>query len=191
MEAYYYGKYHPSDESNTKKIYKIRRRKNLNNRQNLDASKLANVRREILRDKRLTDTELSQIEETAKKRTPERNVEPVLIMENLENEEIDQVTNKIEKVVKIVQQEEQADKIEQENYELEPETKEIKKEILREIHQIKYMKIEEREKLCKIRWNKKAKILINRAKIATKEILCECEETLEIMNKLFMQEFML
>ena len=163
----------------------------MNNRQNLDASKLANVRREILRDKRLTDTELSQIEETAKKRTPERNVESVPIMENLENEEIDQVTNKIEKVVKIVQQEEQADKIEQENYELELETKEIKKEILRETHQIKYMKIEEREKLCKIRWNKKAKILINRAKIATKEILCECEETLEIMNKLFMQEFML
>ena len=43
------------------------------------------------------------------------------------------------------------------------------------------MKIEEKEKLCKIRLDKKAKILTNRANIATKEILCECEETLEIM----------
>ena len=45
------------------------------------------------------------------------------------------------------------------------------------------MKIEEREKLYKIRSDKKAKILINRAKIATKEILCECEETIENMNE--------
>ena len=32
MEAYYYAKYHPSDESNTKQTYKIWREKNLNNR---------------------------------------------------------------------------------------------------------------------------------------------------------------
>ena len=44
------------------------------------------------------------------------------------------------------------------------------------------MKIEERENLCKMRLDKKAKILINRAKIATKEILREFEEALETMN---------
>ena len=45
------------------------------------------------------------------------------------------------------------------------------------------MKIEERENLCKTRLDKKVKILMNRMKIATKEILCECEETLETMNE--------
>ena len=45
------------------------------------------------------------------------------------------------------------------------------------------MKIEEREKLSKFTLDKKAKILINRFKIATKEILRACEETLETMNK--------
>ena len=45
------------------------------------------------------------------------------------------------------------------------------------------MKIEEREKLCEIKLDKKAKILINRAKIATKEILYECEEKLETLNE--------
>ena len=45
------------------------------------------------------------------------------------------------------------------------------------------MKTEERKKLCKIRSDKKTKILINRAKIATKEILCRREETLEIINE--------
>ena len=53
---------------------------------------------------------------------------------------------------------------------------------------MKYMRVEEREKLCKIRSDKRAKMLINRAKISTKEILRECEET---SVKLFMQELML
>ena len=52
-------------------------------------------------------------------------------MENLDNEEIEQMINKIRKREKIVQQEKQADKFEQENYEPEPEIKEIKEEILR------------------------------------------------------------
>ena len=78
--------------------------------------------------------------------TPERNVEPTLIMENLDNEEIEQMINKIRKGEKIIQQEKQTDKIEQENYELEPETKKIKEEILRKMHQIKYIEIEEKQK---------------------------------------------
>ena len=41
------------------------------------------------------------------------------------------------------------------------------------------MRVEEREKLCKIRSDERVRILINRAKIATKEILRKCEETLE------------
>ena len=45
------------------------------------------------------------------------------------------------------------------------------------------MKTEERKKLCKIRSDKKTKILINRAKMATKEILCRSEETLQTINE--------
>ena len=83
----------------------------------------------------------------------------------------------------MIHQEKQIYKIEQENYELKPETKEIKEQISRKIRQIKYMKIEEREKLSKFKLDKKAKILINRVKIATNEILRACEETPETMNK--------
>ena len=85
----------------------------MNNRQYIDANKLANVRRQILRDKRLTDTEISQIEKDARNMIPESNVETVLKMENLDNEEIEQMINKIRKREKIVQQEKQADKFEQ------------------------------------------------------------------------------
>ena len=73
--------------------------------------------------------------------------------------------------------------MEQVDYELQPEIKKLKEKILRKIHQIKYMRVEQREKLCKIGSGKRARILINRAKIATKEILPECEETLENINE--------
>ena len=146
MEAYYYAKYHPSDESNTKQTYKIWREKNLNNRQYIDANKLANVLRQIVRDKRLTAIELSQIENAAENVRSERNVEPVIRVENLGNEEIEEMINRIRNGENIIQQDEQADKIEQVNDELEPETKELKEEILRAIHQIKYMRVEERER---------------------------------------------
>ena len=122
MEAYYYAKYHPSNESNIKETYTLWMKKTLNNRQYIDTNKLANVRRQILKEKKITDTKNSPIEEAAKDMTPEKNVEPVLIIENLDNEEIEQMVNKIRKEEKIIQQEEQTDKIEQENYELESET---------------------------------------------------------------------
>ena len=107
MEAYYYAKYHPLDESNTKQTYTIWRKKNLNSRQYMDANELTNVRRQTLRDKRLTDTEISQTKEAAKNMTTERHDEPVLIMENFDNEKIEQMINKIRKGEKIIQQEKQ------------------------------------------------------------------------------------
>ena len=97
----------------------------MNNRQYIDVNKLVSVSRKILKDKRLTDAETSQREEAVKNMTPRRNIEPVLMIENLDSEEIKQMINKIRKRENIIQQEDQIDKIEQENYELEPETKEI------------------------------------------------------------------
>ena len=85
------------DEINTKQTYTIWRKKNFNNRQSIDANKLTNVGRQILRDKRFADAKISQIEEAAKNMTPGRNIEPVLIMENLDNGNIEQMINKIRK----------------------------------------------------------------------------------------------
>lgn len=110
-------------------------------RNNDFAIQLVSSQSSVLRDKKLTNTESSQIEEAAKNMIREKNAEPVLIMENLENEEIQQMVNKIRKIEKIIQQEKQKDKIKPKNYKLESEIKEIKKEILRKIYQTKHMKI--------------------------------------------------
>ena len=110
-------------------------------RNNDFAIQLVSSQSSLLRDKKLTNTESSQIEEAAKNMIRERSAEPVLIMENLENEEIQRMINKIRKIEKIIQQEKQKDKIKPKNYKLESEINEIKKEILRKIYQTKHMKI--------------------------------------------------
>ena len=65
----------------------------------------------MVRDKRLTDIELSQTEDAAKKVRPERNVEPVIRVENLDNEKIEEMINRIKNGENIMQQEEQAAKL--------------------------------------------------------------------------------
>ena len=75
----------------------------LNNGQYIDLNKVANVGRQILRNKRLIDTEILQTKEAAKNLAPEGNVEPVLIIGNLDNEEIKQMINKIREGEKIIQ----------------------------------------------------------------------------------------
>ena len=74
----------------------------MNNRQYIDAKKLVNVRKQILTDKRLTDAEISQIGEVTTNMIPERNVEPVLIIGNFDNEEREQMINKLKKLEKII-----------------------------------------------------------------------------------------
>ena len=88
----------------------------------------------------------------------------------------EQIENTIKQIIqgKEVNQQNQNPKMEQpqentrdmleEREELDAETKEMKEEILRQITQLKNIDIEDRQKLCKIRSNKKARILINRAK---------------------------
>ena len=58
----------------------------------------------------------------------------MISVENLDNEEIEEMINRTRNGENIIQQEEQADKIKQVNYELEPEKKELKEEILTKIH---------------------------------------------------------
>ena len=61
MRAYYQALEQPSNENNTNHTYEIWRKMNIDNRTNIDANKLANARRDIVKNKRLTDTELEGI----------------------------------------------------------------------------------------------------------------------------------
>ena len=71
----------------------------------------------------------------------------------------------------------------EEREEPDAETNEIKEETLRQRIQLKNIDIEDRQKLCKIRSDKKARKLIDRAKKAAEEIMNEYEETLVTTNE--------
>ncbi|CAI9732658.1 Hypothetical predicted protein [Octopus vulgaris] len=59
--AYYYALGRPSQERHTANSYSIWRTRNQDSRPYLDENKLANVRRDIFRNNRLTDSEISAI----------------------------------------------------------------------------------------------------------------------------------
>ena len=61
MTAYYQAVLEPSDQNNTKYTYQLWREMNTDVRPNIDANKLANVRRDIVKNKRLSDSELEAI----------------------------------------------------------------------------------------------------------------------------------
>ena len=94
-------------------------------------------------------------------------------MENVTPEQIENTIKQIRQGKEVNQQNqnpemEQYQKnsrdIPEEREELDAETKKMKEEILRQIIQMKSIDIEDRQKLCKIRSDKKTQKLIDRAK---------------------------
>ncbi|CAI9735832.1 Hypothetical predicted protein [Octopus vulgaris] len=79
--AYYYALGRPSQERHTANSYSIWRTRNQESRPYLDENKLANVRRDILRNNRLTDSEIS-----AKKYATENEIH----IRHKGNEELDE-----------------------------------------------------------------------------------------------------
>ena len=114
-----------------------------------------------------------------------------LILEKIENtikqvrqgKEVDQQNQNPE----MEQPQENTRDMAEEMEELDAETKEMKEQILRQISQVKNIDIEDRQKLCKMRSDKKARNIIDRAK-AVKEIMNECEETLVTTNEVIHAE---
>ena len=113
-------------------------------------------------------------------------------MENLTLEQIENTIKQIRQGKEINQQnqnpemeqpQENTRDMSEEREELGAETKEMKEEILRQIIQLKNTDIEDRQKLCKIRSDKKVRKLIDRAKKAAKEKMNEYEETLITTNE--------
>ena len=69
MEAFYKATNNPSETNTTKAAYNIWRLQNPTARPNLDANKLVNVRRDIIKSKRLTEMELETIRANVRQAT--------------------------------------------------------------------------------------------------------------------------
>ena len=69
METFYKAMINPSETNTTKAAYNIWRLQNPTVRPNIDANKLANVRRDIIKSKRLTEMELETIRANVRQAT--------------------------------------------------------------------------------------------------------------------------
>ena len=164
MIAYYQALEQPSNKNTTNRAYEIWRKDNVDNRANIDANKLANVRRDIVKNKRLTDMELERIRiDVRKEQQPpiatvvdnstnsvnvarEDDSMPCIIEENVENLS-HSGQNEVQKLVLV-----------------------MINQILEKWEEVKFMEIGDRAKLPNINKDRKAKELLKIANEALSTI---------------------
>ena len=115
----------------------------------IDANKLANFRQDIMNKKRLKEADIENIKKTIRKQTKTEKIKPEDIAVKVENLTPQQIQNTIKQIRqgKEVNQQNQNPEMEQpqentrdmpkERQDIDAETKEMKKKILRQLIQLK------------------------------------------------------
>ena len=169
MEAFYKATNNPSETTTTKAAYNIWRLQNPTARPNLDANKLANVRRDIIKSKRLTEMELETIRANVRQATstPEELNRSRPGIEDTDKQEmveanVDENTSTLPESAGRTQK----------PTETKPDEsmKAIKNDILRKWETVKYQEMTERLLLPKIKKDRRACDAIDTANKAIKEI---------------------
>ena len=130
--------------NNTDRSFNKWRERNSNNEKltYLDANKLANVRRYIVREKKLTDTEIAQIKEQVRVDMSHNLMEKIILERNEDPEDVE--SSEIHAVVNV----EQNDYGNEEEIVVEPVITEkvltMKKDILEELSKVQHTNIAER-----------------------------------------------
>ena len=148
----------------------------------LDANKLANVRRYIVREKKLTDTEIAQIKEQVKVDMNRNLMEETVLEGNEDPEEVE--SSEIHAIVNV----EPSDNDIEEETVVETVITEkdlaMKTDILEKLSKVQHTNLAEREPLLKIRSKRKCKSAFDIANTAL-ELLCnELNPDLTCLNEL-------
>ena len=156
MEAFYKATNNPSETTTTKAAYNIWRLQNPTARPNLDANKLANVRRDIIKSKRLTEMELETIRANVRQTTPI----PEKLKQEMVEAHVDENTTTLSESAGRTQK----------PTETKPEESVIamKNDILRKWETVKHQEMTERPLLPKIKKDRHARDTIDTANKAIK-----------------------
>ena len=208
LYCFYYALENPSKTCTTERTYNLWRERNKQDREYIDANKLANIRRDILKKKRISDAEIYEIKEEVKtiikkikndlrirdgqtkvKKDKESDDEEIFLGFDDDGEAV--MLKQCHVVVKDINQEE--NKVCENGTLIEQETKtnswnqeieSIKESILNELGVVQEMDIKDRESLNKVRINKKAKTLIEYGNMAFEAIIQELCPDLTTYNQL-------
>ena len=173
MKAYYQALEQPSNENSTNHTYKIWRKMNANYRTTIDANKLANVKRDISKNERLTEAELERIKSDIRK-----NQQLSDTAENESNASTDNMTRDDN----VTHNDEGNDNymLESEQNEEERKTLDMKQQILEKWEEIKIIEQGQRVKLPNINKDRKAKELIKISNKALSMIKEQHHEPLDV-----------
>lgn len=150
----------------------------------MDANKLANVRRYIMRSKKITDMEIELLKEQVKKDTREPEVEGTNDNDigNVENDGPVENDDNVQEMENVIENDRQND-VNEGDFDRE-EMNSMKTDILEELSIVMHTDITEREPLLKIRQIHKFKKLFNLGNIALREICTERDPDLTELNQL-------
>lgn len=165
MKAYYQAIERPTETSNTKETYRLWRIENPETRPNMDENKLANVRRDIVNRKRLSEAELEELRQNVKEKQPNDNAEE----ENLIIEENENIQNEAEQTEMPEGDGEECEDAERPGNDDIEEIESIQNDILRKWTEMKEEDMYIRDKLPKLKINRKTKKIIelaNKAQIS-------------------------
>ena len=152
----------------------------------MDANKLANIRRYIMRSKKITDMGIELIKEQVKKdtRVPEVEETDNNDIGNAENEGPVDNNNNVHEVENVIENDRQfRNDVNEGDFDRE-EIYYMKRDILEELSIVMHTDIAEREPLLKIRQIHKFKKLFNIGNIALREICTERDPDLTELNQL-------
>ena len=167
MESYYEACIHPAETSTTKAAYILWRKQHPDVRPQIDANRLANVRRDIIKNHRLSKTELNAIKERVRSKVS--NIDENCCMTNIYGNinkpfhEISNVSqqkhNEVLNDVEVAGLE--SPEVIQTNYFNDELVNSVRDKILQKWEILKEESIEKRNALPKIRTDKKVKQLIS------------------------------
>ena len=179
MTTFYQALKEPKDNT-TQQTYELWRQKFGEHRSYIDANKLANVRRNIMKKNRLTAAEIEEIKMKIRQPINKKKENPEDGRMRLENLTPQQVKNTIEQVGQgneinhinqPVQQEERLEENKTSAAENKEAIEEIKIEVLQEFFKTHNINTEEREPLLKLETNKKNKVNIRIGNIALNQTI--------------------
>ena len=161
-------------------------------RENVDSNKLANVRRDIIRNKRLTDAEIDQIrtqirneenvtsdEEEEQHFIENMNLEPIVLIPQLN---MNEVQNRIAEVRNASINDEYPESQDNFTEQYSEEIEEARLDILREFSRIEHQDFSERDPLPKIINSAKLNLKIKFYNVALKKIFTNKEYDLSNLN---------
>ena len=179
MTTFYQALKEPKDNT-TQQTYELWRQKFGEHRSYIDANKLANVRRNIMKKNRLTAAEIEEIKMKIRQPINKKKENPEdgrMRLENLTPQQVKNIIeqvgqgNEINDINQPVQQEERLEENKTSAAENKEAIEEIKIEVLQEFFKTHNINTEEREPLLKLETNKKNKLNIRIGNIALNQTI--------------------